>query len=371
MKIGHITTNYKPILGGEQVYIDNLISILNEHGHSQRVYQRDQGVNSPELRLIPKLPLKILQSRGIEVWFFNVLMLGQFLNLRKEDILIAHFPLNYLSCFWHKRQVVISHGVEWTEPSTVTVITKRKKTTQRIRKQVAEYAYQHAWRFVANDTDFFRKMGVAISPKEKMFEEVERGRYFIPNCVDVTKFKRTNGIPELKQLNPILVPRNINEQRGIHLAIQAFAIFVEKYPETRLVIAGNFQEEAYKMYLFRLINDLDLIGKVLFLGSVNWSKMVDVYSSSIMTLIPSTFSEGTSLSALESMACGTPTISTNIGGLRDLPTIQTEPEANDIANAMIDTMKKKEMVAVEQYKSVKSVYNLGNWKNAWLKVIED
>jgi glycosyltransferase involved in cell wall biosynthesis len=93
------------------------------------------------------------------------------------------------------------------------------------------------------------------------------------------------------------------------------------------------------------------------------------YNSAIMTLIPSLRREGTSLSALESMACGTPVVSTNVGGLVDLPTLQTEPIAEDLADKMVYLINNYDEFKTTQMKAVTINFNLENWEKAWLSVI--
>ena len=117
------------------------------------------------------------------------------------------------------------------------------------------------------------------------------------------------------------------------------------------------------------LTDLKLENKAIFWGPAPWGEMPKIYSSSLMTLIPSTFGEGTSLSALESMACQTAVIATNIGGLNDLPCILTNPNPKSLAQTMIENFKNREQIAQEQFNITTKIYNLDNWRRAWLKAI--
>lgn len=362
MNIGHVTYVYKPIKGGQEVYIDNLLKILNSAGYSQRVYQPNTGVRSPELRLIPRAP-KALRIKALDLYAYNFLLpLVKWNDLRNEDALIAHYAFHYPAVAWHRNVIVVSHGVEWDEPAV--------RLNHKIRKKIAQAMFKkNQCKLVANDTDYFRKMGLNVAPMEHLFEEVAPNKWFIPNCIDTFRFKHTDGLTDLKSLNPILVPRNIVPRRGIHLAIEAFNIFVKEYSETNLVIVGAEMDRSYKMYLEELIAKLNLTDKVYFWGSVAWEEMPKIYSSGLMTLIPSIFGEGTSLSALESMACGTVTISTNVGGLSDLPCIHAKPSAESLASTMQTTFEKRDELVKQQKDIVRKTYNLQNWGKAWLRVI--
>jgi len=362
MNIGHITFKYKPVNGGEGRYISNLIKVLENQGHSQRVYQADMGVNSPELRLV-KIPRFFLE-RGFNVYYpFNGLLPFRFLELRREDLLIINYAFHWLPVFWHKKVVIISHGVEWEEPPI--------RLNHKIRRWVARYTFKNSRLvLVANDTDYFRRMGIDLKPKERLFEEIIPNKWFIPNCVDIDHFQQNKGIDELKELNPILVPRAITPQRGIHLAVQAFSQFVKEFPTTNLVIVGREIDKKYKEGLVKLIDKLGLKNKIWFWGEVSREGMPAIYSSAFLTLIPSLFGEGTSLSALESMACRTAVVATDVGGLRDLPCVLAKPSVSSLSQTMAETFERRQEVAQRQCLEISKTYNLENWGKIWLKVID-
>ena len=79
--------------------------------------------------------------------------------------------------------------------------------------------------------------------------------------------------------------------------------------------------------------------------------------------------EGTSLSALESMACKTPVVSTNIAGLNDLPTLKAEPTAENISHRMQEALADWESAREYQYNQAVTIFNLNNWEQAWMSVI--
>ncbi|MDI6892749.1 MAG: glycosyltransferase family 4 protein [Actinomycetota bacterium] len=362
MRIGHITYRYKPIVGGQEVYIDSLHRIFEEAGHSQRIYQRSNGSAGDNIISVPRLSerLPLLLS-------FNLALLSRLGSLVKEDALIVNYPEAFPPVAWHRNTVVLSHGSTWTR-----LTSERSK---RIRKKLAHFAFKYARRFVANDTFVLREMGIDIGPKERMFQEVAPRKWFIPNCVEVERFQKVETIPELSRLNPILVPRNFTISRGVDLAIRAFASFVERHSQTNLVIVGEaisgVRESAmFESKLKSLVKELGLESKVYFWGRVDWGEMPAVYSSSLLTLIPSWCSEGTSLSALESMACGTATVSTNVEGLLDLPTIHCGAGVGELEEAMEDVFVRREVIGREQQRIIREIYNLENWRKAWLKVIE-
>jgi len=360
MKIGHVATEYKPITGGAQTYLANLYEIFKTEGHEQRVYQFDDNVDDPELKLVPHAPKWLKGGRALDLWWFNLLLPLKVNSLKEEDALICHYAFHSLPLFWKKNVIVLSHGCEWDIPAT--------SLSQRLKIRIAKWSFKHFTYLVANDTNYFRQLGVTIKPKEHMFEEVLPGKWFIPNCVDTTVFTNIKPATDFPE-HAIVVPRNISHARGIHLSIEGFATFKERFPETTLVVVGGGGDAEYKNYLKSLIQKHNLNGAVVFKGSIPWAKMPSVYNACEMTVVPTLQREGTSLSALESMACGTATVSTNAQGLADLPTAQSETTADDLARVMIETYQTRNVVGKTQQQEVRTNYNLDKWRQAWLTVI--
>jgi glycosyltransferase involved in cell wall biosynthesis len=224
---------------------------------------------------------------------------------------------------------------------------------------------------VANDTFFLREMGLDAPPGQGAFQQISPGRWFIPNCVDTEWFVPTPGQDEVRALNAVLVPRNLYRNRGIHLAIAAFPRVLEAYPETHLVIVGGEGDPGYGQEVRLQVANSGLQHRVRFLGSVPWREMRAVYSAARVTVIPSICGEGTSLSALESMACGTPVVATAVGGLPDLPAWLAEPNPEALSEAILRVLARRDEVARSQQATVRKGYHLGRWAAAWRQVVKE
>ncbi|HEX9972446.1 MAG TPA: glycosyltransferase family 4 protein [bacterium] len=363
MRIGHITTFYKPLWGGQEVYVNNLFNVFNEEGFQQRVYQFDTGVAEPQI--VNLYPMKFIRKKIGLGLAFNLSLLAKINILKQEDVLIVHYPIHYYPVFWHRNTILLTHGVTWD---------CNKGFKRVFKKSIDAKAFSAGHKFVANDTFYYREMGFDVQPGTSMFKEVVENKWFIPNCVDVTKFERIEPDSELKRMNIILVPRNMTYPRGIHLAVSAFSKFTQKHPSIKLALVGDTFEfvrkgNSYKSYVKSLIAQYNLQDKVIFLGRIPWQEMPRIYSSALMTLIPSLGVEGTSLSALESMACGTATISTDRAGLADLPTEHCKADEESLSQKMIEVFENYKQVGRTQRELVKNKFNLYNWKKAWLEVL--
>jgi len=76
------------------------------------------------------------------------------------------------------------------------------------------------------------------------------------------------------------------------------------------------------------IHDNNCSDKVIFLGKVSPIKLMYIYSKALAVVIPSIWPENCPLVALESLACGTPVIASNVGGMHEIV-------INDIYNKSI------------------------------------
>ncbi len=353
-KIAHITYSYLPLKGGADIYLYNLFQLLKEKGYEQEVYQRWNKNLPPYVN--PLFPLPRLGGR--DFWLLPLFLFLVAPRLPRYAVLVIHYPPYFLPLRWHKGTIVISHGVTWDNAPHSRAGT--------VKRWLAKFAFEKSTSFVANDTFFFKEMGLEISPGERKFEEVAQNRWFIPNCVDARLFSP----PQKRKGDAIIVPRNLYFSRGIHLAIEAFAQIKDKLPSTYMLVTGGLGQPAYAWNLLEKTKELGLEGKVKFLGHISWDKMVELYKEASLCLVPSLYGEGTSLSALEAMACGVATISTNVGGLLDLPTIKCEPTAYSLAEKIVEVYPQRGEIGEWQRGIVLQEFSLDLWRQAWLKVVK-
>ena len=361
MRIAHITYTYFPLVGGGDVYVESLRRALEARGHAQVVLARRSNETAPWFVSVPN-PLRGLPA---EFWTHALGLIARAGVPRAQDAIIAHYPVYALVAMAlapRARTIGISHGVTWDD--------RPGALRSRIKKAIARAAFRRCAAFVANDSNFLREMGLNIAPGEHFFEQVAPGRWFIPNCVDTERFQPGEGLAQLRALRPIIVPRNLYYNRGVHLAIAAFARFRPAFPDMRLVIVGAPGQRSYVRALRSLVRRLGLDDAVVFWGPVPHADMPAVYRSAEMVLIPSVAGEGTSLSALEAMACGVATITTDIGGLADLPTAKCPPHAETLAETMRVTYPRRAEVGARQLARVRETFNRQHWEDAWSRVVE-
>ncbi|MEI7621220.1 MAG: glycosyltransferase family 4 protein [Candidatus Moraniibacteriota bacterium] len=147
----------------------------------------------------------------------------------------------------------------------------------------------------------------------------------IGNGIDIAEF-----FPDRSKINPdqfqLLCVSRVTPRKGIRFLIQAFKILTSRYPQLRLLVAGDGNEKAS---LEQLARGLALEDKVVFLF-VPHDKVVEYYQKANVFVLPS-LNEGMSNAMLEALACGLPIVATDTGGTQEL--------VSDGRNGLIVKMK--------------------------------
>jgi glycosyltransferase involved in cell wall biosynthesis len=143
----------------------------------------------------------------------------------------------------------------------------------------------------------------------------------IHNGVDTRRFhphdeqalRRELGIGDQEFVVGIFA--SFKKQKNHPLFFGAARRVLQRLPQTRLLLAGDELyggmqgSNAYKRNMNRLVDELDIRKRCLFLG--NRHDVDRLYCLCDLTILPSLF-EGTPNVALESMACGIPVIATQV-----------------------------------------------------------
>jgi len=95
--------------------------------------------------------------------------------------------------------------------------------------------------------------------------------------------------------------------------VKAFALIVEKFPDSQLRIAGA-PEAAYLKTCKRQVAAYGLQGKVEFQGNISIEEVQFELSRANCLVVPS-FQENAPLTIAEAMAAGVPVVGTNVGGI--------------------------------------------------------
>jgi glycosyltransferase involved in cell wall biosynthesis len=108
----------------------------------------------------------------------------------------------------------------------------------------------------------------------------------------------------------------LEQIKGVHILIDAIAIIKNKHPELSLQvkIAGNGNNN-YVTLLKDQVKRFDLENNIEFLGELLPEQLIPLFNSALFSVVPSLWYENLPNVILESYACGTPVLASNIGSL--------------------------------------------------------
>lgn len=253
--------------------------------------------------------------------------------------------------------IMISHGVTWDNHYMDCNISELFGMIQDVDN------------FVSVDTNTISWFKSTFSKTLKDFNA-----YYIPNYVDTKKYK-----PELKKRkdNKIQVtfPRRAAPERGYWLMSAALKPILDKYENVVFNFVGyahgeDIQDDIkqwQKKYPGRVTH-----------CCVEPDEMVKIYQNTDISLVPTIYAEGTSLSCLEAQACGNIVISTIIGGLPNLiidgfngVLISPNKDALIEALAKVISDKKMRLLLSNNAVSVANAFDKHIWVEKWTNLVKN
>jgi len=105
--------------------------------------------------------------------------------------------------------------------------------------------------------------------------------------------------------------------KGIDRLLEGLSRIKNVSPVKLLVLGGDENSRQYRTRLEQYAADLGITDRVSFKGSVLQSELSAYYSAADITIVPSYY-ESFGLVLLESLACGTPVLTTNVGAAGDV-----------------------------------------------------
>jgi glycosyltransferase involved in cell wall biosynthesis len=283
------------ILGGQAVQAARLLAEL----------EREPSLEVSFLPINPRLPgpLRKLQSvkylRTIVTSMLYCAMLAA--RVPKYDV-IHIFSASYLS-------FVIA-----PTPAILASKLYRKKIVLNYHSGEAR-DHLRRWKTAIKTINLVDEIAVPSGYLVDVFAEFGLKGRAIFNFVDTDIFH----FRERRPLRPVFLQnRNLEPLYNVGCVLRAFAIIERRYPEARLIVAGDGSQRAA---LESLARELE-IANVEFIGRVAPEKMAELYDAADIFLNGSEI-DNMPISLIESFASGLPVVTTDAGGI---PHIVTDKE---------------------------------------------
>ncbi len=335
LKIAILSLHSSPIgaigsqnTGGMSVYVRELARELGSCGHHIDIFTRrnahtnGQVVNLDEnVRLIhlsnghagpvPKLAL----YRSVED-YFRALERFQAQDGRCYDLIHSHYWLSGLlgqiaQNRWHVPHIVMFHTLGALknmaaagEPEPELRIVSEKRLAKGCHCIVAS---------TAKEREKLVRFYDAAAEKIKV----------VPCGVNLNLFRPLDRLAARRRLgfeadeSILLYVGRFDPLKGLDRLIAALG-YLRSHLRLRLVIVGGDGEQSPAFqYLQRLVFKYDVKDRVIFAGRVEQLDLPSYYNAANMLVIPSRY-ESFGMVGLESLACGTPVVTTPVGAIEHI-----------------------------------------------------
>jgi glycosyltransferase involved in cell wall biosynthesis len=237
------------------------------------------------------------------------------INWQRVDAVNLHFSLYslpLLSCIPSHVPITFHFHGPWALESQWE---GDRRLSIQMKRLIERYVYQRCDRFITLSHAFARILHTEYQvPMAKI--------HVIPGGINTAHFNITLSRLQARTMlglpldRPLLFsPRRLVQRVGIDKLLDALAIVQQQVPDVLSLIAGKGdQREALEQQVDRL----HLRNNVQFLGYVPDVQLPIYYQAADLTVVPSQSLEGFGLVLLESLACGTPVLSTPVGGMPEV-----------------------------------------------------
>ncbi|MDY6874647.1 MAG: glycosyltransferase family 4 protein [Chloroflexota bacterium] len=324
MKILVVLTYYRPHTSGLTIYAERLARGLAARGHQVTVltsrFDRSRPIETLEdgVRVV-RAPVLFRISKGVIMPTFGWLATQL---VREHDVVSLHLPQ-------FDAAGVAARGRLMGKPTTLTYHCDLQLPPGRFNRLVNQVVYLmnrlagiFSGRVVAYTQDF-----AAHSPFLKTFRDKLE---VIPPPVElpevgpgaVAAFAKMHNLDGSRPV--IGMAARLAAEKGIEVLLNALPRVLEVYPKARVLFAGQYRdvlgEEAYARRLAPLFHQYEEQWE--FLGVLNPLRMAAFYPNLDVVVVPSLNStESFGLVQVEAMLCGTPSIASDLPGVRQ-PVLQ-------------------------------------------------
>lgn len=377
-----VNDKFEYFYGGAEIHLKNICDILKDN---KKILVIQSTKSYSRFITKDKIDILLLHSQGYHYFMLKIRSI-----LSKVNTNVIHFNyLDLITLVKKKKEIIYTatfHGTEWDFPTKdFDNVYVKNNVINKLGSYLLKKIMIIEQNIAIKKLDKILSVDTSLLRYTQQFLTSYRNKIStIFNFVDLTKFRNKESTIKNNSNNfVILYPRNISYARGVHFLVPIVKILKEENLNFVIKIIGagikEIKGDKYELTLYDDIKKNKLENYFEFLGRVPHEQMPSLFQDCNLVLIPTFFSEGTSLSCLESMASKRIVLATNIGGLNDLIIdgyngFLSRPLSEDIAKKIIfiiKNYKKIEFIKKNAYDIVSNVYSHENWKIKIIKYFSD
>jgi N-acetyl-alpha-D-glucosaminyl L-malate synthase BshA len=321
MRIG---VNLYPSVGGSGYVATRLGQYLAEKGHIIHfiTYQRPfsmmwQQTKGVHVDLVDSFDYPLFSGTGTP---YTMALTSKIIKVAKAaelDLLHAHYAIPHAMAAYMAREII---GLPY-------VVTLHGSDVHTLGQ---DPAYKPVVQHTVEKADAVTAVSQFLADTAHKDLGIKRDIHVIPNFIDTVKYSKVSASrlvvesgcvsvrkeEDVFELGPddkiILHASNFRKVKRVVELVEIMRTVVDKYPNARLVIAGDGPT---RIDVERRIEDLKLCNNIHLLGVK--SNMQEIMCSADLFVLNSTL-EGMPLTLLEAMSCSLPVITTPAGGIPEL-----------------------------------------------------
>ena len=290
-------------IGGLQRWCRDLALLARGKGYQVTVYQK--AVKTFEKAVTDGFKVRGLEcNRSFEGnWKFCRKLLQQVDS--REPIVFVSQELALSRRF--QRAVAVNHGIWWNGDHPAW----RKWCNRRLQYSLIKRLRG----IICVDTNYINWCHTELPNRESWQKKLS----YIPNYADLGMFK-----PAPQQIPPnghlrILFPRRIGDRgRGADFLLSAWEVLEKRGYPASVTFVGPCADPKQQANSFRKWAALRGMEDRVEMFDAGLDDMPAIYERADVVVIPTVANEGTSLSAIEGIVSGKPTVVTHIGGLGNI-----------------------------------------------------
>lgn len=270
--------------------------------------------------------------------------------------------------------ITIQHGIWWDNPSWSYSKKFRNKWVYPLMKLFTSYNHIKIFKGTSNlvcvDYNYYNWIRTLHDIPDNMHIAV------IPNYSSskISQDEFDSKLSMVKDLrkSKIVFARRFTRYRGAQLFANVTRKLIAKYPELEITFAGDGD---MKQQLENDFKDFDNVCITQYKAeeSITFHKKFDI------AVVPTIYSEGTSLSLCEAMSAGCMPVATHVGGLTNLIIDSYNgrlcyPDENGVYNAIVElidsSLDNYKEILRNAYNSACTSFSRDKWEERWQQYIE-
>ncbi|OGG12551.1 hypothetical protein A3D77_04385 [Candidatus Gottesmanbacteria bacterium RIFCSPHIGHO2_02_FULL_39_11] len=339
-KVLILTFVFRPNVGGAETYANELTEALRKRNYFVYVltYQPISGNQKGE---------SLEKGKNLEIRRFQWIGDNWFHKLEKYPLFLFAYitPYLFIRSFWwmlwnHKKIDVID--AQGLNSSFIAVIFRYLFRKRAVASIMSLYDFQPG-------SLFARVVSWTLSRADHVIAESEASKkelvgIGIPEN-KITTFVEWVDLDMFKPLNKKLAKRNLNLPSNFIVLFVARAI---KIKGADIVIDASKRLQKMDITFVFISRDGPMVDvlrnesknsrNILFIEGMEYEKLREYYAAADVFVIPSRYSENAARTVVESFACGTPVIGSNLGAIPSLMDksvgFLVNPEPVEIGNAI-------------------------------------